>query len=365
MRIGLNLLYLIPGAVGGTESYAKGIMGRLFGDRENDYVVFTNANTSRSDLGLPSAVKMITVPVDARSRSRRYLAEQTVLPRLVKTERVDLLHSMGYVAPIWTEVPSVVTIHDVNFRNVRMPLTKRVPLGWFMKQSARHAAAVVTVSDFSKQEICAAFGLDAAKVWVTHNAPNSDVFEPSQPPSQEPAHKPYVFVLSSPSPHKNIDGFIKAFEIIAVQSPGLRLVIAGHLAPTISVPAALKDRIEVLGYVPRATLLDLYRGAACFVMPSFYEGFGIPVIEAMAVGTPVVCSNRAALPEVGGEAAVYFDPVDHAQMATAVLRVLRDSQLAEEMSKSGKERARVFTWAHSAAKTLAVYKAALSGGSIQ
>lgn len=359
MRIGHNLLYLIPGIVGGTETYGWSTLEALRSlDTENEYVSFINENTAAQPDLFPAGFRIVPLSVDARSRVKRYATEQLVLPHVVKRVKVDVLHSLGYVSVLRTDVPTVVTIHDVNFRHVPMPFSKRLTLGWFVRQSALRAHAIITVSEFSKKEICSEFGIDPNKVWVTYNAPNADVFvDPSEAANYgQTSSPPYILVLSSPSPHKNIDGLIRAFAEIAQLHPELRLVIAGHLAPNIRIPSRLQDRVEIMGYVSRDELLALYRSAACFVMPSFYEGFGIPIIEAMASGTPVAASNIAALPEVGGNAVCYFDPNNTEEMVHAILRLLEDSEFRTELVTRGRLRARMFTWEKSAQTLLDVYQ---------
>lgn len=355
MRIGINLLYLIPGVVGGTETYARASIEKLLRTSDHEYVLFVNRNQAEGGQPFAPRAPVVNLGVDARSRIRRYVTEQFLLPTVARQRKVDLIHSMGYVSVLRTDIPTVVTIHDLNYKHIDMPFSKRTMLRWFISQSAKRSGAIVTVSEFSKQEICEEFGVPAERVWVTYNAPNEDVFSAGRLPVTE-SRQPFILALSSFSPHKNIGRLMVAFEQISKRYPEMRLVIAGRLPPSLTVNDRLKDRIEVKGYVSRDTLLHLYRSALCFVMPSLYEGFGIPLIEAMALGTPAATSNRGSLPEVGGEVPLYFDPLDVEQMADALLRIIESTELRESMINAGRARAMAFRWDESVERLKQVYE---------
>ena len=357
MRVGLNLLYLIPDVVGGTETYARTTMSRLFRRSDIDFVLFVNREFT-APFSMPPHVRLVTVEFDARNRGIRYLVEQTVLPRLASECRLDLLHSMGYVSVLACPCPTVVTIHDLNYRHISMPWHRRLPLQWFVRESARRSAAIVTGSEFSKREICSELRVRADRVWVIHNAPMDDVaFVEPLPLS---ARAPQILALSSPSAHKNIGRLIRAFARVAPRHPGVKLVVAGLLSRDVAVPLSLEGRMEVRGYLDRSSLVDLYRRSHAFFMPSLYEGFGMPVVEAMAFGTPVACSNRAALPEIAGGAALLFDATDEAQMEAALIRLLSDHDEWRRLSAAGRVRARAFSWDSSAEALLRVYQRVLA-----
>ncbi len=354
MRAGLNLLYLIPGVVGGTETYARATLAHLFRRSDIDWVVFVSRNFDDFGFPLPANVRVMRVDVDASLRWQRYWAEQRLLPRLAKELRLDLLHSMGYVSVLRAPCPAIVTIHDLNYLHIPMPWHRRVTLEWFVTRSARRASAVVTVSEFSKREICERLGVPPDRVCVTPNAP-VDGLSGAAPVSRQ-SRKNHILALSSPSPHKNIQRLIEAFRRIAAAHPAATLVIAGHLSADVSVPSDLRPRIELRGYIGRTELAGLYQAARAFIMPSLYEGFGIPVVEAMSVGTPVACSNAASLPEIAGDAALMFDPRSVDDIAAALSRLLDDDDLWEKLGTAGRARSARFTWEESAAVLLRLYE---------
>ncbi|OPX40854.1 MAG: hypothetical protein B1H13_05215 [Desulfobacteraceae bacterium 4484_190.3] len=374
MRIGINLLFLLPGVVGGTETYAVSLsqaLGQI--DQLNEYIVFLNRESA--DLGLPRQpnFQKVICPVPARSRALRYFWEQFVMPLQAKKYQLDLLHSLGYVQPLQVPCKSVVTIHDLNFYNLEhlMPRTKRAVLRYFVTQSAMRVDHIITVSEFSKEQIMEILGIPEDKVTVTYNAVKK---RPYQIQAFDVLHeryglrRPYLLTLSSSSPHKNIVGLIRAFAVLKQEGlHELQLVVAGHPPRDMQFPGALlKNRkfvnaVVFTGYVPEEILPTLYAHAEVFVFPSLYEGFGIPILEAFQYGTSVACSNRAAIPEIAGNAAVYFDPTDMEEIAEVIKRLLADENQRKYLAKAGKEQVALFTWEETAQKTLDVYKRVLEG----
>lgn len=311
-------------------------------------------------------------PIRAKFRLLRYTWEQLILPFQAKKLQIDLLHSLGYVQPLRLPCKSVVTIHDLNFYNIgylMSPLRRKV-LQYFVPQSAKTADHIITVSEFSKKQIVELLKIPSEKVTVIYNAPK-------EPPPQKIDLKelqqrygitqPYIFALSSRSPHKNIHNLIKAFFMLKeYEYKDIKLVLAGHLPKNSDELHNLIKHSEFgkdiifTGYVPDDVLASLYIYAEVFVFPSLYEGFGIPVLEAFQYGTPVACSNRAALPEIAGDAAVYFNPTDVEEMAATISLLLADENKRKYLIKKGKQRVVNFTWEEAARKTLAVYREVLS-----
>lgn len=353
MRVGLDLLFLIPGEVGGTETYAMCLLEALLrATPDHEFVCFVNPRVGAGLVGAGGRCQVEVLPFDPHRRTVRYYVQQVILPRKVIKTGVDLLHSLAYVSPVKIPVPSVVTIHDLNFRRVQMPLLRRFVLGHFVKASALKADHIITVSHFSASEIVSHLGIPSNKVTVVHEAP------PSLPDStadipKELASRRYILSLSGRSPHKNISRLISAFFKVREYMPDLLLVIAGHNPPGAShgLPG-----VVFLGYVPRNVLYGLYRGAIAFTMPSLYEGFGLPVLEAMSQGTPVCCSTAGALPEVCGDAALYFDPHDTHSIANTILSVVGNDHLRAVLSRRGLDRASEFSWDRAARETIAVYE---------
>lgn len=369
MRIGINLLYLLPGVVGGTETYALSLLkalGRM--DRQNEYFVFLNRESAGLELPVQPNFKKVVCPVPAKFRAVRYLWEQCVLPFQARKYRLDLLHSLGYVQPLLLPCPSVVTIHDLNFYNLRpfFSPTKRITLRFFVTRSAKMADHVITISEFSKSQLREILGIPRDKVTVTYCANKErkvDVLSFTKLSQHYSIQKPYILGLSSVSPHKNMLALIKAFALVKGEGfTNLHLVLAGRpprdktCLDALIKEKKLQNDVVLTGYVPDEVLPSLYAHAEVFVFPSFYEGFGIPVLEAFTNGTPVALSNVASLPEVAGDAASYFDPRDTEEIAGTIVHILQDKALQARLVLKGKERAKLFTWERTAQRTLETYE---------
>jgi glycosyltransferase involved in cell wall biosynthesis len=305
---------------------------------------------------------IVRVPVRARSRPRRVLAEQTLLPRAARRARVDLLHNTLNTAPAFPGVLQVTTIHDVIYK--RFPETAgrlNVGVAILVPLAARRSALILTDSQASRQDIIEFLGIEPARIAV---APlGAGLSEPDKPllaaELRERLHlgkAPIVLTVAAKRPHKNLERLFDAFS--RVQTDAM-LVVPGFET---SFEAELRrqggERVRFLGWVDDRTLDGLYRAATCFVLPSLAEGFGLPVLEAMARGTPVACSDISALREVAADAAWYFDPLDAASIANVLERFLEDPELRARLSTAGRERSRLFTWSRTAEQTLESYERA-------
>ena len=367
MRIGLNLLYLLPGVVGGTQTYAVSLIGALAAlDTQNEYVLYLNRESEDLDITLATNFRRVVCPVQAASREARYAFEQLRLPALVRQDRISLLHSLGYVGPLLTPCPHVVSIMDLIYRGHQVMMTsrKQKALEFFVKQSARRAGHILTISENSKREIVADIGVRPDQVTVTYLAGRPVV--PTTPPQRTQVlarygiTAPYVTAFSSPNPIKNISRLLEAFAEAGAGLPH-QLVLVGH-APhgtDFAAEAAqrrLAGRVVVTGYVPDADLTPLLQGAALFAFPSLYEGFGLPVLDAQQEGVPVICSTAASLPEVAGDGAVLFDPLSVPQMRDALRAGLTDLPLRDSLAARGRANAAKFSWDKTARQTLDVYR---------
>jgi glycosyltransferase involved in cell wall biosynthesis len=295
------------------------------------------------------------------------LAEQTLLPRAVRRLEPDLLHNVFNTAPVVPHVPQVTTIHDVVFK--RYPethglLAKGVEV--LVPLAARRSERVLTDSEASKSDLVRYLELPAERVDVAPLGPGLP--EDGNGPPAEEFRKRFelgdaslVLSVLAKRPHKNaarlIDAFARVPNAVLVMpgySTGYERELEGQLAT-----AGVSDRVRLLGWVDDATLDGLYRAADCFVFPSLAEGFGLPVLEAMLRGTPVACSNATSLPEVAGDAALLFDPLDVEAIAVAIRRILEDEALADRLRAAGRERAKRFNWEVTAQRTLDCYRQAL------
>lgn len=354
MRIGVNALYLIPGGVGGTEIYLRNLLGALAAvDARNQYVVFTNAETG-PDL-VPAAPNFTHAPQAFRAafRPARILWEQTVLPFQAMAHKLDLLFNPGFTAPIFCPCPSVTVFHDL--QHVRHPEYFRwfdLPFWRFLLWASAHRSAqLIAVSEATRADLRRHYGVDAQ---VIHHGVEKEFFELAE--QREP--EGFFLCVSTLHPHKNLERLIRAFgEADDLRS--MKLVIAGmrgfhaEAIDRLIAERELQDRVRITGWIPRTELLELFRRAWAFVYPSTFEGFGMPVLEAMAAGLRVACSKIPPLEEVGGDTVAYFDPSEEAAIQQA-LRTLAAEPA--NLSVAAQKRAREFTWERAAELSQKVFE---------
>ena len=302
--------------------------------------------------------------------SLRIAWEQTVLPRRLASMRPDLLHGLAYALPIGWTGPSVVTIYDLSF--LRFPRAfkpgNRVYLAAVTRAAARRARRILTISEHSKRDIVRLLNVVEQRVDVTYPAAE-ERFRPL-PADQVEAFRrarglpeAFCFAVGTLEPRKNVVGLLQAYA--RLRPPRVPLYIGGgagwRFSPIFDTLRRLDlDRdVHFLGFVPEDELPLWYNAARLFVFPSLYEGFGLPALEAMACGTPVITSNAASLPEVGGKAAALVPPHDTAQLALEVQRLLDDPQLRSDMRTAGRIQASRFSWRALADRTTANYQRAV------
>lgn len=298
--------------------------------------------------------------------------EQWALPLALSRARVDLFHAPHYVVSPLTHCPFVVTIHDCIHLRFPQYLPNRMAARYarsMMASSARRSQRILTVSEASKQDILHYLGVPASKIEVVYNALDERLATP--PTEEEIARVRQRYALDSPfilytgniKPHKNVDRLIEAYALLRRQGvvnaklliigdeiskyPNLRRLIHRH---------QLHPHVRFFGFVSDAMLAILYRLATVFVFPSLYEGFGLPPLEAMAAGAPVITSNVSSLPEVVGDAAVLIDPLDASSIADAMARVIGDSALRADLVQRGHERVLAFSWERSVSRIQQVYR---------
>jgi len=308
-------------------------------------------------------------------RSRSDAARLLVgLPWLARRLGASLVHCT-YVTPPRCPVPTVVTVHDVSFARHPEWFTRRdrALLGTAVPYSARRARAVIAPSEHARREIVELLGIPDQRVHVTPEACGRE-FRPVAAAERAEALRraglegPYVLSLGNLQPRKNLARLLEAWRRLrdAGCLDGHRLVLAGGAhgkrepVARLVAEAGLGDTVVLPGYVPQADLPGLYSGATAFVYPSLYEGFGLPVLEAMACGAPVASSGAASLPEVAGDAALLFDPLDAEGIAASLGALLADEALRAALAARGFSRAANFSWAACARSTLAAYEAALA-----
>ncbi|MBA3328126.1 MAG: glycosyltransferase family 4 protein [Solirubrobacterales bacterium] len=280
------------------------------------------------------------------------LFEQAGLPWLLRRERADLIHAPNCFLPLVRPCPGVVTVHDLAFEVFPQDFSRRT--GWkyrtFTPRAARSAERVICVSGHTARDVVRRYGVDEAKIRVIPNAPS--LMDGDAP---LPDDRPYLLAIGDLRPKKNLRRLAEAYARLRAEGLEHRLVLAGADA---GEGGALRDApgVQVTGYLRDAELDALLRGADALVHPSLYEGFGLVLVEAMARGVPVLAARATALPETGGDAAEYFDPLDVTDMAAAIRRVLDDPGRRAELVRRGHERAAALSWEATAALTVAVYE---------
>ena len=287
-----------------------------------------------------------------------------LLPRILDREQPDLCHYTNFLAPITESRPYVVTIHDMGLEALRgcHPLAKRLYTRNLIPKVARGARLVLANSEYSKWEIVRWLGISEDRIRVTPLAASPE-FRPGQAPAVP--HNPYFLYVGNLEPRKNLKRLIDAFT--RVGDIGHELWIVGnswYRAEEIHRQVrerGIEERVKFLGYVPREELPGLYGGATAFVYPSLLEGFGLPVVEAMACGAPVITSNNSALKDVAGGAARLVDPLDVDSMARGLTELAESSELRSTLAAAGLRRAAEFSWENTAALTLDAYREAASG----
>jgi glycosyltransferase involved in cell wall biosynthesis len=298
-----------------------------------------------------------------------------ILPLLIEREKPDVVHYVNFNAPILHPHPFVVTFHDmVLYRHPEFfTWKKRILTRSLMPHVARRAGAIITVTEAMRAEIVGILGVPKEKVSVVPPAPG-EIFAPVADPAlrEDVARRhgldgPYVLTVATLEPRKNLAGLLRAFDLLISQT-GLphRLAVAGGkgwmYTPILGTIRSLEhaDRVRVLDYVPLPDLPALYTGADLMVFPSFYEGFGMPPVEAMRCATPVVVSDIPALREVTGDASVQVDPRSIESIAGGMRRVLTDPAMAGQMRRRGSQVAARYTWPKAARLSLEVYRRVLA-----
>ncbi len=371
MRVGINLLYLLPGIVGGSATYAVSLIKAMTAlEPGHDYFVFLNEESRDLDLGSARSLQRIVLPIRAHRRGVRYAWEQTVLPLRARRMRLDVLHSPGYVGPFYPPCAHVLSVLDLNFVALgdAMPRHKRLLLRFAVGQSVKGATEILTLSESSRRQILDFYALPGDRVTVTHLA-GRDNPETAPPRAAETSAKyrlpqKYVVAFSSLSPHKNIPRLIRAFAQIKDRIPH-SLVLLGHLPPGLPLQREIEslgvhDRIVATGFVPDEDVLPLIHEAELFVLPSLYEGFGLPILDAQGQSVAVACSTFGSIPEVAGTGAAYFSPTSVNEMSRVILLVLSDEDLRSDLIRRGEANRRRFSWTRTARITLDAYDRARS-----
>lgn len=371
MHIGIDA-HSIGTGLAGNETYAANLIEALAEiDAENSYTLYVTK---------PSAVE--------RYRGRwphvgvRRTLPHTPLVRIpltlsaeLRRRPIDILH-VQYTAPPLAPCAVVATVHDLSFEHLPETFTRRsrAQLRMTVRRTAKRAAHVIAPSEFTRRDLLETYGLDPSRVSVVPLAasdgfrPVADAREIERVRERYGIRGEYILAVGSLQPRKNLARLVRAYSSLRRERgrgnlPQLVLVgkkawLYDSILKTIE-DEGIRDAVALTGYVSEPDLPALYSGASCFVYPSVYEGFGLPPLEAMRCGAPVITGDRTSLPEVVGDAALTFNPFDTDGLALVLARVLDDARLRAELSRRGLERARLFDWRRTARMTLQVYETTL------
>jgi glycosyltransferase involved in cell wall biosynthesis len=367
LRIAIDA-HSVGAKLGGNESYAVNLVEALAQiDRANDYTLFVTTGEAfeRFHQRWPNFKVQTTLPHTPLIRIPLTLSAE------LRKHPVDVLH-VQFTAPPFCPCPVVVSIHDLSFEHLPQTFNRRsrTQLRLTVRHSARRADRILTLSEHTRRDVIATYGIDPNRVEAiplaapAHFGPVDDVRELQRVRHSYGINGDYILSVGSIQPRKNLVRLVQAYAQLKskLQEKLPKLVLVGKRAwlydETLRTLEAsgVQDLVVLTGYVPDADLPALYSGALCFVYPSFFEGFGLPPLEAMKCGTPVLVGNATSLPEVVGDAGLTVDPYDVDAIAGGLEKLINDSALRKILSVKGRERAEMFDWRETARRTLRVYE---------
>lgn len=330
-------------------------------DTKNRYSILVRSKDV--DHWKPKSKRFTIVPCSVRLSSA---SEQTRLARQIRALKPDLVHFTMPQQPALLGLKRVTTVHDltpINFQTPRGNRRKRAAFRWLLKHVTRKSDQVITPSEYVKEALAKFAHANSRKINVIYEAAEEISAAPEAIESLE--GKQFIAFVGRPAPHKNLGRLVDAFALLQQKNPDMHLVFAGKVAAgyrKLNRHAQSNDIPNVIftDFIDEGHLRWLYENAAAYVFPSLSEGFGLPGLEAMVHGCPVISSNATCLPEIYGEAAHYFDPYDTEDMALRISQVIRDEKLRKELIKSGRQQVQKYSWRKTAEQTLAIYEEILT-----
>jgi len=368
VHVGLNLVYLVPGETGGMEVYARELIPALLAEASDDcsFVALLSREGAASD-GPWTEIPSVTVPVRSANRAEWVRGEQALLPRMAAARGVDLVHSLGTTAPAWGRFRRVTTVHDLHYRTIPEAHFGLRALGMrvLVPLAAQRSHRLIAISRATRDDIVKFLHVPPDRIDVVHQGLGRHATGDTRLPARlDLGDRALLLTAAAKRPHKNLGALVDALALLPAARRPL-LVLPGYPTPyedglrRRAAALGVAGDVRFLGWIEDAEMEGLYAHADAFVFPSLSEGFGLPVLEAMARGVPVACSDRPPMSEVAGDAALTFDPRSPRAIADAVERVLTDMPLADRLRAAGRHRASGFTWSATARGTLASYRRAL------
>lgn len=372
MNIGINLLFLIPGKVGGTEIFARNIISELSKiDKKNNYFLYLNDENLNLFKDLPKNFNIVHCKFNAIKRFKRVIWEQLVLPFQCYFNKIDVLHSLGYTAPIITHCPKVTSIYDLNYHFFPEDFTFAnlfvfkilIPLVAFTSKK------IIVHSHKTKRDMISVFKLPANRIAVEYGGVSSSFYKKytkKQVIDKLKRYKvlyPFIFSAATSHPHKNLKSLVMAYKYLVnkynIKHKLLLLGFSGRgqgeLESLLS-DEALKNRVIFTGWVDPSDMPFFYKAADVFVFPSLYEGFGLPIVESMAAGVPLITSKASCIPEIVDKGGLIVNTRDINELAEAIRKVINNKKISNKLIKLGIERSRIFDWAKLAKFNLDLYE---------
>jgi len=371
-QIGINA-HLLSGEAGyrraGIHQYIEQVLRHLPQNGTTDHTVFTQY---RADWLQRQGLTAVSSKLPTERRLFRIGWEQLVWPWQARRRQLDLLHSMAFVAPLLSNRPTIVTVYDLSFLHFpeNFPAAQRIYLTNMTRISCRRAVRVITISESSRQDVHHFFSVPLEQIDVIRPGVDA-IYKPATAEAvadfreAEGINGRFILHVGTLQPRKNIPVLLEAFA--KLDDSKLKLVLVGGkgwLFDSIFdkvIALGLQEKVRFTGYVPDELLPLWYSAADLFVFPSLYEGFGMPVVEAMACGTPVVASNSSSIPEAVGDAGLLFDPQNSSKCAERMQNVLNNSTLSGKMCRLGLKYAKQFSWERAGKETAVVYERVASG----
>lgn len=366
MQIGLDTVAMKADLYGVGNYIRNLVCGLLAAESEDRYILITSESGIHHLLPLANAVSLESCPT---SRPLRICWEQAVLPRILKARKVELFHGLASVLPLRRCCRRVVTVHDLT--TVLMPdchtVTRRSYLRWMIPKACDRADGIIAVSESTRDDLVTHLRISPQKIFVVHLGvaeafrPVSDMAQLLKVRRKYGLPEKFILYVGTLEPRKNVKTLVTAYEQAGDVLREFSLVLAGSLGwgyqPLLRQISSspVGDRIILPGYIAAEDLPAIFSAASVFVYPSLYEGFGLPILEAMACGTPVITSNVSSMPEVAGDAALLFDPGSPTDLLVAIRKVLAEVEVRNSLAERGIARARFFTWEQTARKTRQVY----------
>lgn len=363
LRIGVNALYLIPGGVGGSEIYLRSLLAALSAiDKRNEYFVFANAETGPDLVPDAANFKFCPQKVKAAFRPARIMWEQTCLPQRAASLKLNVLLNGGFTAPLVCGCPQVTVFYDLQHK--RHPEYYR----WYERPiynallycSARVSSRLIAISDATAKDLATFYPFTSLKTTIAPLGVEGEFEKVARRRTPEP----FLLTVATLHPHKNLDGLLRAFRSFRGNHPEFSLVVCGmhglaaERLHALRDELGLRDSVRFPGWIEREAVYDLYARAWAFVYPTLFEGFGLPLLEAMAAGVPTACSAIEPLTTISGNQVVLFDPKDQRDMCAAMERITTDDALRTQLSIGGRRRVMDFSWIATAGKTLSTLLAA-------